>query len=189
MERQKTFISAREMERDSWQFAVDLYRSQQHFDWIIGVTRGGVQISIYLQEAFRLLTGRSIHYTTVQAQSYSGIGKAAGVRVWAVEGLLERVESGQALLVIDDVFDRGRTLEAVKTTLVSLLAPVGITISLGALYYKPENNQTAIIPDFFFRTFQADEWLVFPHELCGLSQEELWYKGFPLPKEIKIHHE
>ena len=38
-------------------------------------------------------------------------------------------------------------------------------------WYKPQNNKTDIVPDYYIN--QSDEWLVFPHEIAGLSEEEI----------------
>ena len=39
------------------------------------------------------------------------------------------------------------------------------------MYYKPARNRTALTPDYFVRT--TDQWLVFPHEVDGLSRAEI----------------
>ena len=44
-------------------------------------------------------------------------------------------------------------------------------LRLATLYYKPANNQTGLIPDFYL--YETDKWLVFPHELMGLHYEEI----------------
>ncbi|MFT7532705.1 MAG: hypothetical protein ACI9FD_003738, partial [Gammaproteobacteria bacterium] len=36
---------------------------------------------------------------------------------------------------------------------------------------KPNNNKTDRVPDFYLH--ETDHWLVFPHELKGLSDEEI----------------
>ena len=49
----KFFIKADELEKDSWEFSKQLHQAGHQFDWVVGLTRGGVQISIYIQEALR----------------------------------------------------------------------------------------------------------------------------------------
>jgi len=39
------------------------------------------------------------------------------------------------------------------------------------VYYKPARNRSSLVPDFFVRA--TDKWLVFPHEIQGLSREEI----------------
>ena len=44
-------------------------------------------------------------------------------------------------------------------------------IRIATPYYKPGNNRTERTPDYFVH--ETDQWLVFPHELDGLSMEEI----------------
>jgi hypothetical protein len=44
-------------------------------------------------------------------------------------------------------------------------------IRIATAYFKPERNRSAIVPDYFVR--QTNEWLVFPHELQGLTRQEI----------------
>ncbi len=176
----KLFISAEQLEKDAWQFALQLYKEKIDFDWIVGVTRGGAQISIYIQEALSLLCHKKIKYSIIQAQSYSAIGKAGGVVLGNIDPLVLQMTDNNKVLVIDDVFDRGRTLAEVKKCLEFRLASFETKLFLGALYYKPENSEVSIFPDFYYQKVKSSDWLVFPHELCGLSLDERKAKGFPL---------
>jgi hypothetical protein len=38
-------------------------------------------------------------------------------------------------------------------------------------WYKPTKNVTDITPDYWVN--ETDAWLVFPHELVGLTQQEI----------------
>lgn len=177
----KIFISAEELERDSWNFAVQMHETGLRFDWVVGVARGGAQISIYMQEAFCLFHGLDVNYATIQAWSYTAIGHAEDeIKIRHLATLTELVSRGQTMLVIDDVFDRGTTLKAIARGLAASVGGKGVKVSLAALYWKPDNNLTDIKPDYHYRTFGGDQWLVFPHELCGLSHQELAAKGFPV---------
>ncbi len=185
---QKTFISAEQLERHSWELAVRLHQQEQRFEWIVGVARGGAQISIYMQEALCLLQGSNVGYAVIQAWSYTAIGQAEmQIQLRNLAGLDDCVAPGQSLLVVDDVFDRGNTLKAIADALRRQLADRQARIRLATLYYKPDNNRTDIVPDFFLHTCRADDWLVFPHELCGLSRPELAAKGFPVDQLPTSH--
>lgn len=182
---EKIFISADRMEQDSWNFAVDLYNQGEEFDVVVGVARGGAQIAIYMQEALSVLYGKPVAYLTVQAHSYTGIGEAESrIEILYADKACSIVKPGWKILVADDVFDRGVTLKAVSDNLQELLGDT-CSVSIASLYFKPENNLTDIIPHFHFREYKGDDWLVFPHELCDLTQEELIQKGFPLNRVQK----
>ena len=38
-------------------------------------------------------------------------------------------------------------------------------------WYKPSNRKVDITPDYYVH--ESSEWLVFPHELSGLTSEEI----------------
>ena len=63
----------------------------------------------------------------------------------------------------------------VKALIGMRFEPAGITndpeIRLATPWYKPGNNQTGRIPDYYVH--ESDDWLVFPHELEGLTIEEI----------------
>ena len=77
-----------------------------------------------------------------------------------------------ALLIVDDVYDSGRSVQALIASLkedARKNTPADIRIA--TIYYKPSNNKTNQIPDYYL--YETDAWLVFPHELNGLSAEEI----------------
>ena len=43
------------------------------------------------------------------------------------------------------------------------------------MYFKPVRNKTELKPEYFLH--ETDDWLVFPHELCGLTPDEIAAKG------------
>jgi hypoxanthine phosphoribosyltransferase len=78
------------------------------------------------------------------------------------------LRAGQRVLVVDDVFDTGKTAQAVKARLDA----AGVEMRLACVYWKPAKNVTSLRPDYFARDV-GTEWLVFPHEIEGLSADEL----------------
>ena len=74
------------------------------------------------------------------------------------------------MLIVDDIFDTGNTAQAV----LERLAPYKLDARFATVYWKPTKNQTNLKPDFFVQ--QSDNWIVFPHELDGLTPEEVALK-------------
>ncbi|MFT6583159.1 MAG: hypothetical protein ACJAU6_003610 [Alphaproteobacteria bacterium] len=55
-------------------------------------------------------------------------------------------------------------------------------MKVATVYYKPGKRDVDITPDFFL--YETSEWLVFPHELQGLSTQEIRdHKAFALRPE------
>jgi uncharacterized protein len=44
-------------------------------------------------------------------------------------------------------------------------------VKIATVYFKPSRNRTELSPDFYVHA--TEDWLVFPHEICGLSREEI----------------
>jgi len=48
-------------------------------------------------------------------------------------------------------------------------------MKVACIYWKPEKNETDIVPDFYL--LKTNEWIVFPHELENLTPEEIKEKS------------
>ena len=84
---------------------------------------------------------------------------------------IRQVESDNSLLMIDDVFDTGLSVQKVIEDLKKACKKNTPNIRIATPYYKPENNMTERTPDYFL--YETSKWIVFPHELKGLSLEEI----------------
>jgi uncharacterized protein len=92
--------------------------------------------------------------------------------VHAVDYLVSVLNAEDHLLLIDDVFDSGRSLEAVIGELRRRCRRnLPENIRIATVYYKPARNRSNLTPDYYVRA--TDQWLVFPHEVCGLTREEI----------------
>lgn len=85
------------------------------------------------------------------------------------------------MLIVDDVFDSGHSLEAIiKTLKEKCRRNMPEVVKIATVYYKPKRNLTDLVPDFYIH--ETDAWLVFPHELHGLTEEEISRgKGLDFP--------
>ena len=99
----------------------------------------------------------------------SGIDQQAKtVRVHALDYLVSRLTFEDRLLLIDDVFDSGRSLEAVIAELRKRCRRnLPEHIRIATVYYKPSRNRSLLMPDYYVRS--TDQWLVFPHEAAGID--------------------
>jgi hypothetical protein len=76
------------------------------------------------------------------------------------------------VLFIAAVFHRGKSFHGFGDVLRGRGGPnLPDQIRIATVYYKPARNRSALVPDFYVRT--TDQWLVFPHELEGLTREEI----------------
>jgi hypoxanthine phosphoribosyltransferase len=93
-----------------------------------------------------------------------------------VHGLdyLHRLTPQDRLLLVDDVHDTGQSINEVIKQLHDYFGTKAPEIRIAMPYFKPLHNLTGRIPDFFLHTTEA--WLVFPHELQGLTDAEVMEK-------------
>jgi len=159
----KNFITSQSLLQDSFRLAAKVYEDGFRPDFIIGIWRGGAPIGI----------ATSTDHIAVRTSSYYGINKQSKeIRVHGLHYLVENANADDKLLIVDDVFDSGRSVDALIkqiNKLMRLNMPKDIRIACP--WYKPQNNTTDIVPDYFVN--ESDEWLVFPHEIAGLSEEEI----------------
>jgi uncharacterized protein len=169
---EKIYITATSLLQDSFRLAAQIHKSGFRPDFIVGIWRGGTPVGIAIQEYFEYVGVRPDHIA-VRTSAYVGIGQRSKViRVHGLHYIIEEANAGNSLLVVDDVFDSGSSIQALMSELsekMRLNMPRNVKIATP--WYKPGNNQTKLVPDYFLH--QTDKWIVFPHELAGLSFEEI----------------
>jgi hypoxanthine phosphoribosyltransferase len=167
----KHYISPGDLLRDAYRLGWRVYESGYRPDVLIGVWRGGAPVAVAVHELLHILGVRPDHLA-VRTSSYRGIAaRQRDVRVDGLEYLAPRVGAGQRLLVVDDVHDTGLSLQQLVLELERLYAPHRPEIRLATPWFKPGNNRTGREPDYHIN--ESDDWLVFPHELDGLTLEEM----------------
>ncbi len=168
----KKFITAQELLEDSFRVAAKVYEDGFRPQFIIGIWRGGAPIGIAVQEYFDYKEVETDHIA-VRTSSYYGINQQAKeIKVHGLHYLIENANAEDGLLIVDDVFDSGRSVKALIEQIseqMRLNLPKDIRVACP--WYKPQNNKVDIVPDYFVH--ESDEWLVFPHELSGLTPDEI----------------
>jgi uncharacterized protein len=167
----KEFVTAEALLRDSFALGLQVLRSGFRPTILVGVWRGGAPVGIAVQEVLEF-HGIECDHLAVRTSSYAGIDQRSEVRVHGIDYLVSRLTADDHLLLIDDIFDSGRSLEALIAELTrrcKLNMPQQVRIA--TVFWKTARNRTSLRPDFHVRT--TDAWLVFPHELKGLSREEI----------------
>jgi hypoxanthine phosphoribosyltransferase len=168
----KTYITAQQLLEDSFRLAHQVFEDGFKPDFIVGIWRGGAPVGIAVQEFFEF-KGIETDHISVRTSSYYGINKQAkNIRVHGLHYLIENANADDSLLIVDDVFDSGRSVDALIKQIrkQSRLNTPG-DIRVACPWYKPGKNAVGFAPDYFLH--QSEEWLVFPHELDGLEISEI----------------
>lgn len=172
----KRYITADHLLADSVRLARQVHESGFRPTHIVGVWRGGAPVGIAVQEYLEY-RGLETDHIAIRTSSYTGIAQQAReVRIYGEGYLVDTLNAEDRLLIVDDVFDSGRSIEAVLRVLKSKCRRnFPDEAKVATVFFKPLRNATALKPDFFVE--ETDDWLVFPHELCGLTEEEIRAKG------------
>jgi uncharacterized protein len=175
----KEFVRADQLVRDSFVLARRIFDSGFRPDSLLVLWRGGTPVGIVIHEFLQFL-GIQTYHLAVKAESYTAIGEQAEPRIENLDAFLRNIAPDSRVLVVDDIFDSGRTLSSVLTR----LTPVTRNVRIATLYYKPGSAQVPLKPDYYLRT--TDRWVVFPHELMGLTAEEIRQKDAELFRLIDV---
>jgi hypoxanthine phosphoribosyltransferase len=170
------FIAADDLLRDSFQLAANIFEAGFEPDFLVGLWRGGSAVGIAVQEGLDYFGTKTDHIAIrtsyTGARNYSQmVSKADSIRVHGLQYLLENLSSHHSLLIVDDVYSTGSSVNAVIKQLASKTRRnLPRDIRVGTVWYRP-TEKTLRTPEYFVH--QTDEWLVLPYELSGFSIDEL----------------
>ncbi len=171
MTAEKLYISADELLKDSFRLGLKVLDSGYRPTHIIGIWRGGTPVGIAVQELLEFC-GVSTDHIAIRTSLYTGVGTTA--RTVGVHGLNYMVRSLNAedsLLIVDDVYDSGRSILKVIDDLRRKCRRNTPEIRIATVYCKPARCLPSGVPHYYLH--ETDRWLVFPHEFSGLSVEEI----------------
>ncbi len=169
----KIYISAQQLFEDSLEVGRQVLASGFRPNYIVGVWRGGTPVGIAVQELLDFY-GIETDHISIRTSSYNGMRRDEknSVRVHGLSYLTRSMNSEDSLLIVDDVFDTGLSVKAIIDYLKTRSRKnMPEDVRVATAYFKPERNRTDFEPDYCAHT--TNEWLVFPHELEGLTMDEI----------------
>lgn len=193
----KEFLQYDDVRNDALLLAHKMYQEDGFVpDVIYASLRGGAYMANIISEYYKLALKdhKPVLYAAVVARSYSDIRQHSSVRVDGWTYSPEHLRQGDKILLVDDIYDSGRTLNY----LVSIFLEKGIPredIKVVVHDYKDFTNRERqpIQPDYWCRKFvidkpEDDRWINYmSHEMVGLSKQELedhYYNKYPQLKKV-----
>ena len=169
---EKQYLDAQQLLEDAFELGAQVLNSGFEPTFILAIWRGGSPIGIAVQELLAFY-GIQTNHIALRTSSYQGINQQDSVvKIYSMNYLVKTITHEDRLLIVDDVYDTGKSIDAVIKELrfrARLNTPEGIRIAVP--YYKPANNITGTVPDYYIHETTA--WLKFPHSLEGLTDEEI----------------
>jgi hypoxanthine phosphoribosyltransferase len=144
--------------------------------------RGGAYMGNVISEFFKLVRrgDRPSYYAAVVARSYRDIGEQDRVKVdgWTYDPAYLR--TGDRIMLVDDIFDSGRTINHLVEIIMDKGIPRG-DVRVAVHDYKVRrylDRQLPVQPDLWCRRHELagpedDFWIHYlSHELQGLTEQE-----------------
>ncbi len=183
---EKHYIGAQELLEDSFRLGAQIIKDGFRPTLMIAIWRGGTPMGIAVQELLAWF-GIETDHIAIRTSSYQGIdGRSNEIRIHGMNYLVQNCRHKDRLLIVDDVFDTGLTIQSVIAHLrekARLNTPDDIRVAVP--YYKPTRNKTDKPPDYYLH--ETEQWLKYPHSLEGLSVEEIATHRPELYAIIKDH--
>ncbi len=170
------FIGADDLLRDSFQLAANIYEAGFEPDFLVGLWRGGSAVGIAVQEGLDYFGVKTDHIAI--RTSYTGarnypqmISRGDAIRVHGMQYLLENLCAHHSMLIVDDVYSTGSSVNAVINQLTrKTRRNLPHDIRIASVWYRP-SDKTLRTPEYFVH--ETRDWLVLPYEMTGFSIEEL----------------
>lgn len=170
------FIAADDLLRDSFQLAANIFEAGFKPDFLVGLWRGGSAVGIAVQEGLDYLSVQTDHIAI--RTSYTGapgysqmVSTADAIRVHGLQYLLENLSAHHSMLIVDDVYSTGSSVNAVIKQLErKTRRNLPQDIRIATVWYRP-TEKTLRTPEYFVH--KTDDWLVLPYEMAGFSIDEL----------------
>ena len=179
----KEFISFETVRNNSLRLAHGIYQGGFEPDVIYVSLRGGAYVGNVMSEYFKVVHKgrRPVFYAAVVARSYTGIREQDLVMVDGWTYSPEYLRSGDKVLLIDDIFDSGNTINhLVDVILRKGLPRADVKVAVHDYKirtYRPDDHP--VHPDYYCRKHviekpEDDTWIHYmSHELVGLAQGEI----------------
>ncbi len=179
----KEFVSYNQIRNNALNLAFQIRQDGFMPDVIYVSLRGGAYMGNVISEYFKVLRKglRPILYAAVVARSYSDVHQNSKVRIDGWTYNPEHLRSGDKILLVDDIYDSGQTVNY----LVDILVEKGIPrsdIKVVVHDYKVRSNKNTkhdVVPDYYHRKIvidsdKQDNWIHYlSHELVGLNESEI----------------
>lgn len=136
--------------KDMFELAKKIIDSNQKFDRIVALAKGGLTFSRSLVDFLKV-----DNVSSIQIESYTGINQTESIPV--ITQSLPVAIKGESILIFDDLVDYGTTMQLASEYLHHHGAK---TISTACLIAKPWSKFKV---DFSVRPSEA--WVIFPNEI------------------------
>ena len=193
----KEFLEYETVRNNALKLAHRIYNDGFIPDVIYCSLRGGAYMANIISEYFKILAKKNhfhpVLYAGVVARSYTDVSKHSNVFIDGWTYPPENLRPGDKILLVDDIFDSGRTINCLVETLMNSRGMPREDIKVVVhdyKYFTYYKEQLPIQPDYYCRKFEINKpeenrWIHYmSHELVGLTKDELQKYYFSKDPEL-----
>jgi len=185
----KEFLQFDEVRDNAIKLAHKIYNDGFIPDVIYVSLRGGAYLGNIISEYFKIVhdsalpckAGRPVYYAAVVARSYTDVAKSDFVKVDGWTYSPEYLRVGDKVLLVDDIFDSGKTVNHLAQIILDKGIPrKDFKVAVHDYkYFYDKKEQLPIHPDYWCRKHDVSVkddayWIHYmSHELMGLTEKEL----------------
>ncbi|MCK9190178.1 MAG: phosphoribosyltransferase [Sphaerochaetaceae bacterium] len=155
-------------------------------DVIYASLRGGAYMANVMSEYYKMVKlredSRPVLYAAVVARSYGYLRSQTKVIVDGWTYSPEYLRSGDKVLIVDDIFDTGKTVNALSEVIMGKGIPredLKIAVYDYKSFEHPDKKPLPVQPDYYCRKHviinpEDERWIHYNcHEFVGLTSEEI----------------
>ena len=188
----KEFLPYDTVRNNALKLAHQIYNEGFVPDVIYVSLRGGAYLGNIISEYFKVVRrgSRPVYYAAVVARSYTDVRESGKIMVEGWTYAPEHLRVGDKVLLVDDIFDTGLTINHLAEIIMARGLPRrDLKVAVHDYkYFRDKPEQLAVQPDYWCRKhdlsiYDEDMWIHYmSHELMGLKADELetyYYKHDP----------
>ena len=192
----KEFLPYDVVRNNSFNLAHKIYTDGFIPDVIYVSLRGGAYMGNVISEYFKVVrkTDRPVYYAAVVARSYTDAWKAEKTVIEGWTYSPEHLRTGDKVLLVDDIFDSGNTVNVLADVILSKGIPrcdFKVAVHDYKFFYD-KAEQLPIHPDYWCRKHtlsvngDGGAWIHYmSHELIGLTEDDLEKYYFPKDDSLR----
>ena len=190
----KLFLEYNQVRNNAIKLAHQIHKDGFIPDVIYVSLRGGAYIGNLISEYFKVVrTERPVLYAAVVAHSYVDVHNHEEIRIDGWTYSPEYLRQGDKVLLVDDIFDSGRTINYLTDNLLQHGVPRK-NLKIAVHDYKKftfKEQEDSVVPDYYCQKHvidapENDLWIHYmSHELVGLKADELEKKYYIDDPELK----
>lgn len=191
----KEFISYNQVRNNALKLAHRIHTDGFVPDVVYVSLRGGAYLGNVISEYFKAVRkdNRPVFYAAVVARSYTDVRQCEQVRVDGWTYSPEYLRNGDKVLLVDDIYDSGRTINHLANVILEKGVPRK-DLKIAVHDYKIvryRGESLPIVPDYWCRLHdiqkpEDERWIHYmSHELVGLTEAELKTHYYPEDPELQ----